>query len=132
MERFNIAKVLRTRGIETTNVSTMCDTCWLSIKNTLSKNISRIPIQGSPNENSISLPIVTAEKRNKICIICRKKGYLKCIPREERMDIFINFGILVPLGARCCHLHLIGNFIKPSTHTHTSMFRKKSTALNSE
>lgn len=128
----NIAKVLRTRGIETTNVSTICDTCRLSNKNTLSKNISRIPIQGSPNENSISLPIVTAGKCNKSCIICRKTGSLKCIPREARMDIFINFGILVPLGARCCPLHLTGNFIKPSTHVHTSMFRKKSTALNSD
>ena len=98
----------------------------------MSKNISRIPIQGSPNENSISLPIVTAGKCNKSCIICRKTGSLKCIPREARMDIFINFGILVPLGARCCPLHLTGNFIKPSTHVHTSMFRKKSTALNSD
>lgn len=47
------------------------------------------------------------------------------------MDIFINFGILVPVGARWCSFHLSGNFIKPSTYVHKSMFKKKSISMNS-
>ena len=47
------------------------------------------------------------------------------------MDIFINFGILVPGGARCCSFHLSGNFIKPSTYVHKSMIKKKSISMNS-
>ena len=47
------------------------------------------------------------------------------------MDIFINFGILVPVGARCCSFHLSGNFIKSSTYVHKSILKKKSIPMNS-
>ena len=47
------------------------------------------------------------------------------------MDIFINFGILVPVGARCCSFHLSGNFIKSSTYVHKSILKKKSISMNS-
>lgn len=57
-------------------------------------------------------------------------GFLKCIFREVRMDIFINFGIFVLFGVWCCFFYLIGNFIKLLIYVYILMFRKKFIVLN--
>lgn len=60
----------------------------------------------------------------KAALFVEKRAPWYTFPDKQEW-LSIDFGILVQLGARCCPLHLTGNFIKPSTHLHTSVFRKK-------
>jgi len=76
--------------------------------------------KGSPNvkENKepktyTILPFKCIGKTKACCVICKRTGKgITLIPSQVRIKIFVNQGVLVPLGVRCCKTHLSGKNIK--------------------
>lgn len=52
------------------------------------------------------------------------------IPRSARADIFIQQGVLVPDGVKCCIFHLKDNHLRAGHEVETSKLKKKIPEFN--
>lgn len=72
---------------------------------------------------TVALPVMSVGKTKATYIMCHKecKGLLTCIfPRSARVDIFIQQGVLVPDGVKCCVSHLKNKHLQARPEVGTS------------
>ncbi|CAH0731451.1 unnamed protein product, partial [Brenthis ino] len=57
---------------------------------------------------NIYLSIPRCHNSNTCCIICKRKSYLMTVPKAARTQAFIETGIYISSGKRCCKTHITG------------------------
>lgn len=96
----------------------MCSKClskyYRDIKSLQSKEISTFEPKMVKCENFIALPFPRAGKSKSNCFICKHKHTGLCmVPADARVEIFLRWGVLIPLGVHCCKSHLQNKKLKP-------------------
>lgn len=57
----------------------------------------------------VTIPMMSVSQCHNICAICRVKiKPLVCMGKSARLSVFINQGVLLKEGVRCCKRHLNG------------------------
>ncbi|XP_061171659.1 uncharacterized protein LOC133181135 [Saccostrea echinata] len=121
----SLMKILREKGLHIDKNSQICNPCRLDIAK---------QVQGRPKTtaNSVTIPFCSAGKSHSKCAFCDGKINLKIIPTEARIDSFVMFGLLVPVGCKCCPKHLIGKNLNPNQAIDVTSYRKKMSSLTSQ
>lgn len=61
---------------------------------------------------SITIPFKRITKSKKNCVICKKSMPLVVVPREAKLQIFIDQGLIMQGPVKCCKRHLRGKYFK--------------------
>ncbi|CAC5394130.1 unnamed protein product [Mytilus coruscus] len=112
--------------------STNCGDTSTDIVTTVPAPVSKLTENKlTPQNESITLPIVTVGKTSRKCCVCvTTKGSFVTMPEKARLHVFVTQGILVPAGVRCCPGHLDGKTLKTGTKINVSRLRKTTSDLN--
>ena len=70
------------------------------------------PCLHSPKRIRLSIPRASLSHRK--CQFCSKTNNLKTISDGVRMNTFIDRGVLIPSGSRCCERHIIDDKVDAS------------------
>lgn len=63
----------------------------------------------APLEIRTTLPIPSTGYRHDACAVCEKKPRrLVVIPEQSRLDMFVQLGVFMKEGSRCCPTHVHG------------------------
>lgn len=85
--------------------SQICNPCRLKVSHKIAKKVQNRP---KTTTNSVSIPFCSAGKSFSKCAFCCSKTNLRGVPTEARIEFFVLFGLLVPVGCKCCPKHLLG------------------------
>lgn len=126
----SLKALLTQQGHTLDKSSQICTKCRIQAKS---------KVQCAPKGNSttnspcISLPIVSAGKSHNKCVFCCERNNIVVVPKEARMDAFIHFQLLVPVGCKCCRKHLLGKRLNiDHLHVDFDKYKKHNSALSSK
>lgn len=123
-----LVKILQDRGENIDKNSRICNLCRLKVSHRTAKEVQNRP---KTTTNSMSIPFCSAGKSHNKCAFLSSKTNLRIIPTEAGIDSFVLFGLLVPVGCKCCPKHLIGKRLNPNQEIDMSSYRKKTSLLTS-
>ena len=67
----------------------------------------------SNNYYQNTIPILSLSNTRFTCVVCNRKNKLILMPPSARAAVVIAQNIIIPAGAKCCSVHLIGGKLKP-------------------
>lgn len=123
-----LLKILQDRGENIDKKSQSCNPCRLKVSHRTAEEVQNRP---KTTTNSVSIPFCSAGKSHNKCAFSSSKTNLRVIPTEARIDSFVLFGLLVPVGCKCCPEHLLGKKRNPNQDIDVSSYRKKTSLLTS-